>query len=100
MRIVAAIVLVGFFGGICWSMWRGPAQFIVRLSRGEVRFSGNFPRSRQAEVTEFLKREFADRRRITISALKSRSKALRIVVRGPVTDGERQLIRNFFQTFC
>ncbi len=100
MRILAAIVLFGFFGGICWSLGRGLAQFVVRVSNGEVRFSGRFPRSRRAEVTEFLKREFADRRRITISALKSGSKGLRIVVRGPVTDGERQLIRNFFQTFC
>ncbi len=100
MRILAAILLVGFLGGICWSLWRGSVQFVIRLSHGVVRFSGKFPRSRQAEVAEFLKREFADRRRITIWALKARSKGLRIVVRGPVTDGERQLIRNFFQTIC
>ena len=100
MRILAAIILFGFFGGICWSLWRGQVQFVVRWSRGSVRFSGKFPRSREAEVADFLKREFAGRRRITISALKARPKGLRIVVRGPVTDGERQLIRNFFQTFC
>ncbi len=100
MRILAAILLVGFFGGICWSLRRRSVQFVIRFSHGVVRFNGKFPRSRQAEVAEFLKREFADRRRIRIWALKTPSRGLRIVVRGPVTGGERQLIRNFFQTIC
>ena len=87
MRIVAAVLLIGFFGGICWSLWRGSVQFVIRSSRGRVRFSGKFPRARQIEVAEFLKREFADRRRITILALKARPRGLLVVVRGSVTDG-------------
>jgi hypothetical protein len=98
MRILAAILIVGFFGGICWSLWRGSVQYVIRLSRGVVRISGKFPLSRQSEVAEFLKREFADRGRITILALKAPSNRVRIVVRGRVTDGDRQRIRNFFQT--
>ncbi|MGE5195057.1 MAG: hypothetical protein ACM3U2_21395 [Deltaproteobacteria bacterium] len=100
MWILAAILLIGFFGGICWSLWRGSVQFVIRLARGAVRFSGKFPRSRQSDVAEFLKREFADRGRITISALKAPSNRVRLVIRGRITDGERQRIRNYFQTFC
>ncbi len=99
MRILAAILIVGFFGGICWSLWRGSVQYVIRLSRGGVRFSGRFPRSRHAEVADFLKREFAERGRITIVALKTPSNRARIIVRGRISDGERQRIRNFFQTF-
>ena len=68
------------------------------MIRQTLRFSGKFPLSRQSEVAEFLKREFADRGRITILALKAPSNRVRIVVRGRVTDGDRQRIRNFFQT--
>jgi hypothetical protein len=100
MQTIVAILLVGFFGAMCWSVLRPPVQFRIRYSRGIVRFSGRFPRSRQAEVEEFLNREFADRGRITITALKTGKNGLRIVVRGPVADGDRQQIRNFFQTIC
>jgi hypothetical protein len=98
MRLLAAVLIVGFFGGICWSLWRGSVQYVIRMSHGTVRFSGKFPLSRQSEVAEFLKREFANRGRITILALKAPSNRVRIVARGRITDGERQLIRNFFQT--
>jgi hypothetical protein len=83
-----------------WSVLRPAAQFVIRYSRGNVRFTGKFPRSHQAEVEEFLKREFANRGRITIAAFKTGTAGLRVVVRGRVTDGDRQRIRNFFQTIC
>jgi hypothetical protein len=98
MRILAAVLIVGLFGGICWTLWRGSVLYVIRLSHGTVRFSGKFPRSRRAEVAEFLKREFAEPGRITILALKTPSNRARIVVRGRISDGERQRIRNFFQT--
>jgi hypothetical protein len=100
MQTIGAILLVGFFGGILWMMLRPPMHFRIRYSRGKVSFTGKFPRSHQAEVEEFLKREFADRGRITIAALRTGPAGLRIVVRGRVTDGDRQRIRNFFQTIC
>ncbi len=98
MQTIVAILLLAFFGAMCWVLLRPPSQFVIRYSRGIVRFTGKFPRSRQAEVAEFLKREFADRRRITIAALKNGPAGGRIVVRGAVTEGDRQRIRNFFQT--
>jgi hypothetical protein len=98
MEFLAALVLVGLFGGICWSLLRPPAQFVIRVSRGTVHFKGSFPRARRTEVEEFLKREFAAHGRITISAVKVSKQGLRFVVRGKIAEGDRQRIRNFFQT--
>ena len=97
MQTLAAIVLIGVFGGICWSLIRPRAVFVVRLSSGAVRFKGAFPRSRHSEVEEFLKREFADQSPITISAVRTPQQGLRIIVRGAVGAGDCQRIRNFFQ---
>ena len=52
------------------------------------------------EVDEFLKREFGSSTKFTISAFRRKPGAMRFVVRDPVTDGDRQRIRNFFQTIC
>ena len=98
MQTIVAILLVGFFGALCWSLLRPPAQFVIRCSRGSVRFSGKFPRSRQSETKEFLQREFADRRRITVAGIQAGPAGLRIVVRGSITNGDRQRIRNIFHT--
>ncbi len=97
MQTLAAIILVLVFGGICWSMIRPRAVFVVRLSSGAVRFQGAFPRSRHFEVEEFLKREFADQSPITISGVKTQERGLCIIVRGPIDAGDCQRIRNFFQ---
>ena len=97
METVAAIILVAFFGVICWSVLHPPAEFSIHYSQGTVQIKGKFPRSRHAEVEEFFKREFADQQRITVRAIKARQGGLRIVVRGTVTEGDRQQIRNFFQ---
>ncbi len=97
METVAALILVAFFGVICWSVLHPPAEFSIHYSRGTVQFKGKFPRSRHAEVEEFLRREFTDQRRITVRAIKARQGGRRIVVRGTVTEGDRQRIRNFFQ---
>jgi hypothetical protein len=96
-QTLAAIVLIGVFGGICWSLIRPRAVFVIRLSCGAVQFKGDFPRSRHSEVEEFLKREFADQSPITISGVKTQERRLRIIVRGPIDAGDCQRIRNFFQ---
>jgi hypothetical protein len=97
MQTLVAIILIGVFGGICWSLIRPRAVFVIRLSRGAVRFQGAFPRSRYSEVEEFLKREFADQSPITVRGVKTQERGLRIVVRGPIDQGDCQRIRNFFQ---
>ena len=96
-QFLTSLILIGLFGGICWSLLRPQAQFVIRLSRGAVQFKGSFPRARRQEVEEFLKQEFAEHRKITISAIRVSKRGLRFVVRGNVTEGDRQRIRNFFQ---
>jgi hypothetical protein len=98
MEPLIVIVLVGFFGAVCWGVLHPPAEYSIRYSRGTVEFRGKFPRSRRAVVEEFFQREFAGSRRITVAARKASQGGLRFVVGGSVTDGDRQRIRNFFQT--
>jgi len=98
MQPIAAIIVVAVFGWICWSFLRAPAEFVVRLARGGVAFQGKFPLSRRSEVAEFLRRELDHCGRVTISGCRSANRRLRIVVRGRVSEGDRQKIRNFFQT--
>jgi hypothetical protein len=97
MQTVAAIIVIGVFGGICWSLIRPRVDFVIRFSRGAVQFKGAFPQSRHSEVAEFLKREFADQSPITISGVRTQDRGLRIIVRGAVGAGDCQRIRNFFQ---
>ena len=96
MRLLAAIVLAAICGGICIALLRPPSLFVIRLSGGEVRFRGKFPMARRSEVETFLKREFGNRR-ISISGVKSDKGGIRFVIRGRLTDGDRQRIRNFLQ---
>jgi len=96
-QFLTSLILIGLFGGICWSLLRPRAQFVIRLSRGTVQFKGSFPLARRPEVEDFLKREFAEHK-ISISAVKVSKRGLRFVVRGNITEGDRQRIRNFFQT--
>src|SRR5579872_6877560 len=98
MQILVAIILLGVMGGICWSLLVPKAQYVIRYSRGAVRFDGKFPGSRRAEVAEFFKREFAEHARIKVSAIKMQKTGLRFVIRGKMTDGDRQQIRNFLRT--
>ena len=98
MQILAAAILVVVFGGICWSLLNPPAEFVIRWSHGRARFRGRIPAARRTEIEEFLLREFPNAGTITISGLKDRGGRPRLTVRGPLSDGDRQRIRNFLQT--
>ena len=100
MQILLAIVLLTVMGGICWSLLVAPAEYVIRYSRGLVRFDGKFPASRRAEVEEFFKREFAGHGRIKVSAVRVPKRGLRFVIRGKMTPGDRQQIRNFLRSIC
>jgi len=97
MQTMIAIVMIAILGAICWSLLKPRAAFVIRLSRGDVRFQGAFPRSRHSEVVEFLRREFAGQSPITISGIPTQERGLRIIVRGAISEGDRQRVRNFFQ---
>jgi hypothetical protein len=98
MQILVAIILLTVMGGICWSLLVPKAEFVIRYSRGTVRFDGKFPASRRAEVAEFFKREFAEHERIKVSAIQAQKRVLRFVIRGKLTVGDKQQIRNFLRT--
>lgn len=97
MGLVVSLVLVAVCAGICWSMLAGQTEYVIRFVRGTVRFRGKFPIARQAEASEFFRKEFAGAGRITVSAVRTPQRGLRILVRGPISSGDRQRIRNFLQ---
>ena len=98
MQILAAIILLVVMGGICWSLFVQPAEFVICYARDRVRFKGRFPASRRAEVEEFFKREFSECGTIKVSAVRVPPRALRFVIRGKIAEGDRQRIRNFLRT--
>ena len=98
MHFLAAIILTAVCGGLCYAMLRQPTVFVIRVSRGTIRFRGKFPMARRTEVEAFLSREFADRGPISISGVKADKGRMRFVIRGPISEGDRQQIRNFLQT--
>jgi len=98
MRIAFAVILIAVFGSICWSILAAPVDYVIRFSRGIVRFRGKFPAARQAEVIEFFRREFHEHNRITVSAVRTPGRGQRYVIRGKVSAGDVQRIRNFLRT--
>jgi hypothetical protein len=98
MRILCAVILIAVFGCICWSILAAPVDYVIHFSRGIVRFRGKFPVARQPEVIEFFRREFHDHDRITVSAVRIPRRGQRYVVRGRLSDGDAQRIRNFLRT--
>lgn len=98
MQLAATLIVVAIGGWICYCLLRPPAVFVIRLSRRGVRFRGSFPLGRRPEVEAFLTAEFAACGRLRISGVKSGRGGMRFLIQGPVSEGDRQRIRNFLQT--
>jgi len=98
MQMLVAIIVLIVMGWICWSLLVGPAEYVIRYSRGSVRFKGRFAAARRAEVEEFFEREFPGCGPIVVSAVRTPQRVLRFVIRGKIADGDRQRIRNFLRT--
>lgn len=87
--VFAAAILAAMF-------WPRP-EFRVRIVAGKVRISGAVPRGKVAAIREFFETQFPHVASATVAGSR-RDGRLRLTVRGRISRGECQQIRNFLLT--
>lgn len=89
--LLIAVVLL-----LVWWAMRRPADCVIIWRAGRLQVSGTLPSGLQPLLEEFLVRELAESRRLRIDLRYPRGgRPLQFTVRGSVSAGERQMIRNF-----
>jgi hypothetical protein len=85
--------------GVAVLVWRATqprSDLVIRMRRGQPSFRGKLAAGRRAEIERYLTEQFADVGRLRIDVHYPRgSRRLRVRVRGSVSPGERQQVRNF-----
>ena len=88
--------------GLALLVWRAcqpRGDCVIRLRGGQVSVRGRLAAGREPEIERFLTEHFSEVHRLRIDVLYPRgSQRLRLRIAGRLTDGERQLIRNFLTT--
>lgn len=89
------LILVGL-AVLIWRIAQRPGDCVIRVRRGRAFVRGRIPARRRSEVERFLTAHFGHVQRMRIDVYSPRrDQRLRVRVRGAVTEGERQMIRNF-----
>src|SRR5262249_11958920 len=94
MHIVGPVILLCLVGWMCFVVLQPRCDVVIRWSRGVLRHLGAFGPSKCNELEAFLQGEFGDSR-LAIYGVKTRAGMMRWTIRGRLTPGERQQIRNF-----
>jgi hypothetical protein len=84
------------FGLLLLYAWRGGHDFLILIHRGKVSFTGKFPASKRADVTQLLE-DLKPEGKIRISGKWTEQRVLRVSVSGPIQEGQRQQIRNYIK---
>jgi hypothetical protein len=95
-KIIAWIVLA-FVAVLLWRIWRGRHDFRLVVRNGAVQFHGRFLANQRAAATEFLLKDVAPSDTIRVTGDWIGQRVLRVNVYGPLSEGDRQRIRNFFK---
>ena len=92
------LILVAVILGIARLSMRRP-DCVIKSRNGRVSIKGRMTRSRQVRVEEYLRKHFADVARLQIDVnYPKRDRRLQIHIRGSLSEGEKQMIRNFLHT--
>lgn len=84
---------------VIWWLARSPPDLVIQLHHGRVEVTGRIAAGRKAIVERLLQEQLPEVPRLRVNVRYPRGgKPLRIDVRGRVSPGERQLIRNFLLT--
>jgi len=84
---------------LIWRLSRPAGDCVFRVRRGHVSTRGTIAAGKRAQVESFLAQEFPEVRRLRIDVHYRRgNQPLRVRIRGAVTPGEQQLIRNYLTT--
>jgi hypothetical protein len=73
-------------------------DFTIRVANGTVRISGRLPAVARGEIESFFTRDLAHLRRFRVSGRRLSGGGLRLTIRGRMSAGDRQRIRNFFHS--
>ena len=96
MRIWLALLALA---AVIWWLARSPPDLVIQLRRGRVAVTGRIAAGRKAIVERFLQEQLPEVPRLRVNVRYPRgAKPLRIDVRGRISPGERQMIRNFLLT--
>ena len=95
MVIMEYIVVLLLASAILAAILRKRFDFNIHCSREEVTLQGKIPKSRHSEIKDFFVREFQNSEKITIFGKIKNEGQLVLKIRGNVSPGKRQQIRNF-----
>jgi hypothetical protein len=92
MQILIGLLLAGV---IVAALLRPRYDFSIRFSKGRITLKGRIPKSKHAEINEFFDRDFQGKATFSLYGRKSASGQLNLRIRGKLTPGEQQQIRNY-----
>lgn len=84
---------------VVWRTCQPRGDCTVEIRRGQVAFRGKLPAGRCHQIEQYLLEYFADVSRLRIDLFYPRgTQQLRLKIRGRISPGDRQQIRNFLST--
>lgn len=84
---------------LIWRLGQPSGECVFRVRQGRVSSRGKIAAGKRAEIESFLAEEFPDVKRLRIDInYRKGSRPLRIRIRGAISPGEQQMIRNFLTT--
>jgi hypothetical protein len=92
------LILVAVAALIAWLAVR-PGDCVIRARGGNVSVTGKCPAARAAEIERYFREHFAGVSRLRVDVEYSTlRRPLKVRVKGAVSRGEQQMIRNFLLT--
>lgn len=84
---------------VVWRTCQTRGDCTVEIRRGQVEFRGKLPAGRCHQIEQYLLQYFPDVSRLRIDIYYPRgTQQLRLKIRGRISTGDRQQIRNFLST--
>ena len=99
MKLFVGLLLAAGVGWIVWSMLSPPVLLRISMKGGRARITGRMAQRTGAEIEEFFQSNFPHQPHVRIAVLSPTAQhRSRIRITGEVSDGEKQLIRNYLLT--
>jgi hypothetical protein len=90
-----SLLSLGVFAVIAAVLLWPRSDFVIRVRDGQVKCKGKLPLAQHVAITQFILQDLKPRGPITIRGTWE-GRRLRLCFRGPMSEGDRQCVRNFF----
>ena len=90
-----SLVSLGVFAVIAAVLLWPRSDFVIRVRDGQVTCTGKLPVAQHAAVARFILQDLKPQGPLTIRGTWE-GRRLRLRFRGPISEGDRQCVRNFF----